>query len=501
MSDILKNKGRLKLKNRKYKKEELIAILENCLNKTLGEVDKNKVFSKAEIYPKITGIAGTVVEESVLGYNSDSFQEPDIIVDNRKTEVKTTGIRISKKDSKIFEAKEPMSVTAVSPELIINEEFETSNFWHKLEHMLLIYYHYLSDTTVKAIDYKNFPIVGYQFKTFTEDDIEILKSDWTIVRDFIIYLNNHYTDYRSEYPRISYELRDKLMLIDTAPKWPNRPRFRLKRSTITNIVQEHFGKSLEQIPLKVNSYDKLNQKLQHLTKKYEGKSIKELIDILNIPIQKNHLGQPPKSVAEQIVVKMLGGTSKKISNIDLFNKIGLIGKTITLNKEGGRTEDMKLFTIDFQEWTDLNTNFEDSEVFTYFSQNKLLCIIFRETPDSKRGLLDNIFLGFKSISFDEDFLYNVVKPVWIKIRDLVLNKKLKEAPVLNKSNQYVYNANGELRTYINFPKSKDGVIFVRGTGADSKDKPLVLNGINMYRQNIWLKGSYIVELMSKKDFI
>lgn len=489
------------MENKKYKKEELIAILENCLNKTLGEIDKNKVFSKAEIHPKITGIAGTVVEESVLGYNADSFQEPDILVDNIKTEVKTTGIRVSKKDYKTFEAKEPMSITAVSPELIINEDFETSNFWHKLEHMLLIYYHYFSETTVKAIDYKDFPIVGYQFKTFTEDEIEILKSDWTIVRNFIIYLNNHYTNYRSEYPRISYELRDRLMLIDTAPKWPNRPRFRLKRSTVTNIVQEHFGKSLEQIPLKVNSYEKLNQKLQDLTKKYKGKTIKELIDIFNIPIKISLSAQPPKSITEQIVVRMLGGKSKKISNIDLFNKIGLIGKTITLNKQGGRTEDMKLFTIDFQEWTDLNNNFEDSDVFTYFSQNKLLCIIFKETQNSQSGLLDNIFLGFKSISFDDVFLYNVVKPIWIKIRDLVLNRKLKELPVQSKSNQYVYNPNGEPKTYINFPKSKDSVIFVRGTGADSKDKPLVLNGINMYRQNIWLKGSYIVELMSKKDFI
>jgi len=39
-----------------------------------------------------------------------------------------------------------------------------------------------------------------------------------------------------------------MMYMDTAPKWPNRPRFRLKRAVVTNIVKEHFGVHFE--PLK-----------------------------------------------------------------------------------------------------------------------------------------------------------------------------------------------------------------------------------------------------------
>lgn len=38
------------------------------MNKTLGQVDVNNVFARTITHPKITGIAGDVVEQSILGY-------------------------------------------------------------------------------------------------------------------------------------------------------------------------------------------------------------------------------------------------------------------------------------------------------------------------------------------------------------------------------------------------------------------------------------------------
>ena len=95
-----------------FHKEDLENILNGCVNKTLGEVDSNNVFEKTKIHPKITGIAGQVIEQSVLGYPPDTRQEPDLDVDGVKTELKTTGIRY-KKNKNEFVAKEPMSITAV----------------------------------------------------------------------------------------------------------------------------------------------------------------------------------------------------------------------------------------------------------------------------------------------------------------------------------------------------------------------------------------------------
>ncbi len=64
---------------------ELEAKLEACLEKTLGEIDTAHVFDAARENPKITGIAGDVVEQSVIGYPPNPGQEPDLVVDGWKS--------------------------------------------------------------------------------------------------------------------------------------------------------------------------------------------------------------------------------------------------------------------------------------------------------------------------------------------------------------------------------------------------------------------------------
>lgn len=476
-----------------FHKRELEQILDACLNKTLGEVDSNNVFEKTKGKPKITGIAGDVIEQSVLGYPADSRQEPDLDVDGVKTELKTTGIKY-KNNQREFVAKEPMSITAVSPDTIVTETFNDSNFWHKLAHMLFVYYLYDSPTTVKASQYANFPIKGYQFHEFDSEDIEILKNDWETVRDFIIRLQEEYDDYEDEYPRISYELRPKLMYIDTAPKWPNRPRFRLKRSVVTSIVQDHFGETLEQLPRHYTSYSEIYETCHELTEKYAGKSIQELVDLLEIDSKRIN-----KSIGEPIIVKMFGGNSKKMQSIKLFNKLGIIGKTLTLTENGLRKEDMKFFTIDFDEFYE-DIEFEESQSYDYFANNKFLCIIFQK-PHSDAKMNENIFLGFKLINFDDEFIENDVRKSWERIKDLIVNDKLEDVIVLDKQGQPRLNASGNIMSAPNFPKSSEGNVFVRGTSSTSDVKPLTINGIKMYRQQMWVKGLYIVEKLDNEEYI
>lgn len=476
-----------------FHKEDLEKILDACLNKTLGEVDVNNVFERTIGRPKITGIAGDVIEQSVLGYPADTRQEPDLDVDGVKTELKTTGIKY-KNNKKEFVAKEPMSITAVSPDTIITETFNESNFWHKLAHLLFVYYLYDSPITVKASQYANFPIKGYQFYEFDSEDTEILKNDWETVRDFIISLQEEYENYEDEYPRISHELRPKLMYIDTAPKWPNRPRFRLKRTVVSSIIQEHFGETLEQLPKKYTSYSEIYETCHDLTESYGGKTIQELIYLLNINAKTVN-----KSIGEQIIVKMFGGKSKKMQDIELFNKLGLIGKTLTLTENGLRKEDMKLFTIDFSEFT-ADIEFEDSQIYDYFANNRFLCIIFQR-PDANAKLNENIFLGFKIINFDVDFIENDVRTTWERIKDLVVNDKLKDVIVVDKNGNPRKNRNGNVMSAPNFPKSSEGNVFVRGTSSTSDVKPLNINGVQMYHQQIWVKGLYIVEKLDSEEYI
>lgn len=485
-----------------FSKKQLETIFNDVVGKTLGEVDRNNVFHRAITKPKITGIAGDVIEQSVLGYPPDSKQRADLYVDGHDVELKTTGIRKPpKKGDHQFEAKEPMSITAVSPKNITKENFETSHFWHKLENMLLVYYHYDSNETVKAIDYANFVIIDYQFHEFSAEDTEVLKNDWQIVRDFIKKLQEEYDHPENEYHRISSELRKDLMFIDTAPKWPHPPRFRLKRATVSNIVQKHFGEKFEKLTTTYSTFKELDEKLHHLTGLHRGKTIMELMLELDIPIVLNKKGDVNKAISEQIVVRMFGAETKKISKIELFNKIGITPKTVTQTKQGTRTEDTKLFTIDFTEWTDESIEFEDSFVFNYFSNQHFLCILFEE-PSSTSKLLENKFLGFKRIIFQESVIENDVRKVWHEVRKLINNNHLKESIVCDKKgNSFINKKTGNLMTSINFPKSKDHEFFIRGTGSDSDHKPLVINGIHMYQQNLWVKGKTLVSMLNEMDFI
>ena len=477
-----------------FHKDELITILDDCLGKTLEEVDSKNIFENEEKRPKNKGIAGNIIEQSVLGYPADTRQEPDLNIDGVKTELKTTGLKYNKNKKKL-EAKEPMSITAVSPAKIVKEEFENSKFWHKLEHLLFIYYLYDSETTVKTTEYKNFPIKGYQFYEFNTNDQSILKKDWETVMNFIKELQNNYDNYEEEYPRISHELRSQLMYIDTAPKWPNNPRFRLKRKVLSSIIEDHFGEKLEQLPGKYSSYSDIYDACHKLSEKYRGKSIDELIDLLDIDAKSIH-----KSIGEHIIVRMFGGKSKKMQKIDLFNKTGIVGKTLTLTEKGLRKEDMKLFPIDFDEIKDENVEFEDSETYDYFANNRFLCIIFQK-PYAEAELNENEFQGFKIITFDEEFIQTEVRTTWQRTRDLILNDELEDIIIKDRNGNPRKNRRGNIMSAPNFPKSSEGNIFVRGTSTTSDNKPLNINGIDMYKQYMWVKGTYIVEKINNEDYI
>ncbi|WP_436882348.1 MutH/Sau3AI family endonuclease [Staphylococcus gallinarum] len=485
-----------------FEKKGLKIILDNVLEKTLGDVDVNNVFSKTLTHPKITGIAGDVIEQSVFGYGANTKQEPDLIIDGKKVELKTIGIRKSKKEGVNYEAKEPMTITAVSPEKLIYQNFEESHFWHKLKNILLVYYLYDSETTVKAAEYSKFPIKGYQFYEFTSEEKEMLKNDWTIIKNFIYRLHIEHEMPEVEYSRISSETRSKLMLIDTSPKWPNRPRFRLKRATVSTILQKHFGNKLEQLPNEYTSFLEIDNQLNDITSKYREKTIEELISpqMLNIPIKLNDKGDVSKSVTEQIVTHMFGSKSKKLGKIELFSKLGIIPKTITQTVSGKQTEDMKFFSVNFDEWLLENQEFEDSTLYSDFNSHQFLFIIFEE-PNANAQLLENKFLGFKRFIFDEKFIDEDVQNCWNEVREKVFSDTLEESNEYKKNGDLIINKTGEIRTSINFPKSKTHNVFLRGTGNNSRDKKVILNGISMYRQNVWIKGTAIINMLKSVDYI
>lgn len=480
-------------KSRIFTKEQIDRLLTNAVGKTLLQVDRKGLFKHHQGRDKVKGIAGDIIEVSVLGCKKDSKQDPDILVDGILTELKTTGVvKPKRKESSfIFECKEPVSITAVSIPVIVNEVFEESNFWHKLAHMLWVYYWYKSPVTVKLEGYKNFPILGYQFYEFSNEDKAILRQDWLLVRDFIIVIHQEYhtqKEREEQYPRLSHELRGQLMLIDTAPKYPNNPRFRLKRAFATVIADKLFSqKSFEKLDKTIGKYSDIDTKCQQMTQKYKGKTFQQIADELGVDINLDN-----KNFAEQAMIKMFGGNASKLNDIEDFAKIGIIAKSVPVLANGRIKEDMKLFQPNFVDWTKEEL-FEDSVIYDYFTGHHFLLIIYRYINNNI------VFEGFKRVYFSEQFITDNVKRLWDDVRDLIINKRLKIEKKRDKNGNYFINKSGSYKESPNFPKKANYKVFIRGGAKTSEEKykTLVINGMRMIPQSIWLSRDVVKELITK----
>lgn len=500
-----------------FKREKLEEILYAAKDRTLGEVDKNHVFDKTKNKPKITGIAGDVIEQSVLGYPPDQAQRPDLDVDGVPTELKTTGMRLKKDGNKaVFEAKEPASITAVSINTIAGEVFESSNFWHKAKQLLFVFYHYDASKTVPAAQYANFYIKGYHFHTFSKDDAAILKQDWQLIHDFIANIQANYSEEeaKKEYPKLSTVINRQTTYLDTAPKYPHPPRFRLRKRVVSMIIQQVFdGEHFEKIPGRYLGTSDVKRKCADLLDRFHGCSMAKILELLGVAVDPDQRAAP-KQYAEQVIVRMFGGTAKKISKIEMFRKLGYIGKAITVSSRGTHTEDTKLFSADLdelaEEWFEdedgvlREKTFEDSDLYHYLSDNKLLCAVFQEdrpSEDGKVRLGDNRFLGFKILDLSDGAIIDEAQRTWTEARQLIKRGELRFIPSLDKhGNQRFAPKTGVAMGAPNLPKAQDHLIFFRGTGQNATDK-VCINGICMLRQDYWIKGTYLAQKLQEIPII
>jgi len=331
-----------------------------------------------------------------------------------------------------------------------------------------------------------------QFYEFSEKDKLLLRQDWLLVRDFLIVIQR---DYRSEeerenqYPRLSHELRGQLMLIDTAPKYPNSPRFRLKRAYATVIADQYFSKKhFKQLSKSITKYADIDNKCMAMTKKYGGKTFKQIAKSLKVDINLD-----VKNFAERAVVKMFGGNASRLNDIEDFAKIGIIAKSVPLLENGKGKEDMKLFMPDLVEWTQ-ESSFEESAIYDYFAGHHFLFIVYKYNKNK-----EITFVGFKRVFFDDDFIANNVRRTWEDVRTLIMEDRLQIVRAVDKHGNFIVNSSGSYRESPNFPKKSTHQVFVRGSApsSDDKFKTLEINNKKMIPQYIWLSRDTVKEIIER----
>ena len=508
--------------DRKYTKAFVYNLLEGVKGKTLGEVDKSHQFARTQNSEKITGIAGDVIEQSVFGYARDSKQECDIEIDGVLTELKTTGVRVPKSDLKKVKgksgtayniylgAKEGISITGVTFEPDIQRDFMTSHFWEKSEHLLIVFYEYKSYDVVLASEYANFPIVDYCYNCFSDDERGKLQNDWEIVRN---YLQDIYAKYPTQAERyenlqgFTHVLRPDLLLIELVPGFKKKstgtyqkPRYRLKQTFVDYIVRGHFDKSRAATEVKLHesfsSFSQLDARCHSITAKYKGMTFFQMKKLFGIDTKMS-----TKDFGAKCVLKMFDANCNRLNQITDFTKVGIIAKTITITPAGGRTEDMKLKHIDFDEWADRNLDFEESELYAYFCEHSFLCPVFCEHDNEDPS--KTTFEGFKRFAFDESFIENEVKRTWEDSRNLIHRNELEWEYIYDKQGNKRRNKSGSYMGAPNFPKSSEYDVFFRGGANVSTDatRTEIVNGIKMLPQFFWLKGSYIADKLQTLSYL
>ena len=509
--------------DRKFSRADVCKLLESAKGRTLGEIDSSSdtpQFLRTLKSNKITGIAGDVIEQSLFKYARDSKQECDIEIDGQLTELKTTGVRVLKSDMHMahgklgdeynayLSAKEGISITAVTFEPTIQKDFHTSHFWQKAERLLIVFYEYTSYDAVPASEYANFPIVGYCFNMFSENEQKQLQSDWEIVRDYLTPIYEEYATQNDRNERLqgfTHVIRPNLLLIELVPGFKKRsngsyqrPRYRLKQTFVNYIVKGHFNKSRLssgiQLKESFSSFSELDLKCHNFRMRYGGMTFAQLKDELKIDSD-----VAIKNFGALCVLRMFDVNCTKLNQISDFTKAGIIAKTVTLTPKGGRTEDMKLQRVDFEEWADRDIDFEDSAIYSFFCEHSFLCPIFCQKGD----IPETIFMGFKRFHFDDDFIMGQVKRTWDDSRATIHQGKLKwEASLDSKGNQKI-NKSGSAVGAPNLPKSNNDEVFFRGAANNSSDSARTecVNGVYMLPQFFWIKGSYIVNKLSDISFL
>ena len=148
-------------------------------------------------------------------------------------------------------------------------------------------------------------------------------------------------------------------------------------------------------------------------------------------------------------------------------------------------------SIDFDELRDPSVEFEDSSFAAPFIDSTMVVAVLEE---QRRDcpLSQCRFMGFKTLWLGT--YLGAAKALWDGMRDLIFSGRLVDAPILKRDGTpRVTPKTGIPMTAPNWPKSRDGVLFVRGTGTDANDKPVEVNGVKMYRQNIWVKGTELAD--------
>ena len=443
---------------------EFAKILKGKTLRTACNVD----FDEFKINDK--GGYGKTAEKYYFNYEPNSDAEPDF--KEAGLELKCSPLKTLKNGD--FRSKERLVLNIINYLKVHEEDFESSSFWKKNAHLLLVFY--LHDRDLNLLDYIIKLVDGWKYPS---EDLKIIKNDWETINQKIKEGKAHQlsegdTFYLGACTKGSTALksfRDQPFNEEKAKQRAYSLKQGYVNHIIANIAQEEtavYGKIIErpEVLEQVRSIEEIVILKFH---PFYGKTAVQIEKELGL-----ELNQKAKSYFANLTNAILG--LELGQKIEEFEKADIQVKTIRLKENDLPKEDISFPTFEYQELVE--TDWEDSD--------------FKNILESKFFF---VFYQFEG----KNLILRKVKFWNMPYSDIVEAKKVWQEMVKTVSNGAIVKEvteKGVRKTY--FPKKTENkVSHVRPhsrNAADTYELPIAdkLTGLNEYTKHcFWLNASYV----------
>lgn len=445
-------------------KNSVIEYAKKLIGKTLRDVCDDEI--NEHTYSG-KGNFGQLLEKYYFGYEPNSIAEADF--SNIGMELKSSPLKQLKNDE--YRAKERLVLNIINYLNIVNQEFETSDFYKKNASILLIFY--LHDVELNLLDYLIKLVDEWQFPS---TDLEIIKNDWETIKSKIVSGKAHEL---SEGDTFYLGACTKGNNSTTVRKQPfsevlaKQRAFSFKQGYVNHIIasianepNEVYGKLItsEYVAKKKTIEEIVIEKF----KPYYEKTVTEIVSEIDFKINED-----AKNFYALLTKSILGIELNQ--EIEEFHKAEIIVKTVRLKENNLPKEDIS---------------------FPNFKYEEIVKQTWEETDF--KDILEHKFLFVFYQFFGTDIILRKVKFWNMPYQDLI-----EVESVWNYTKEIISNGNivKEIKDgirFTNFPsKSFSKIAHVRPHAANAQDtfalpfRDNVTGALEYTKHCFWLNNSYV----------
>ena len=345
--------------------DSIIEFAKKLKGKTLRTAC-NVDFDEFKINDK--GGYGKTAEKYYFNYEPNSDAEPDF--KEAGLELKCSPLKTLKNGD--FRSKERLVLNIINYLKVHEEDFESSSFWKKNAHLLLVFY--LHDWDLNLLDYIIKLVDGWKYPS---EDLKIIKHDWETINQKIKEGKAHelsegdtfYLGACTKGSTALKSLRDQPFNEEKAKQRAYSLKQGYVNHIIANIAQEEtavYGKIIEQ-PEVLEEVRSIEEVVILKFHPFYGKTAVQIEKELNV-----ELNQKAKSYFANLTNTILG--LELGQKIEEFEKADIQVKTIRLKENDLPKEDISFPTFEYQEL--IKIDWEDSD-FKNILESKFFFVFYQ----------------------------------------------------------------------------------------------------------------------------